>query len=356
VQSGTRRPSRYVTPPPAPELATVAAALEQALSQGRAPRGRRALRVAIGAAVRRGDLVAAARGSDLLARIELRHGNAAAAERPARAALRQARRAGLSLTGPLARLAGIRRERGDAAGALRLAGQAFRAAGDAADRRRALEEVTAAAWAAGDLPGAWRAAERAGAEDAEGGLLLSRVLARVGCVADAEKRLAAALREGSTPEWDVRLFLERGHARVVLGRLDRAARDFRAAARLARECADARWEARATILLAAVENQRALAEGNTARGRRAAALANRAGRLVRRLRDPQLAALRERTAVWPPPVSLPKPPIEAARALRELAQRVDCLTLVDAGIAEVARLQGLAAGEAAYAHEPLPLV
>jgi tetratricopeptide (TPR) repeat protein len=330
--------------------------LEQALAAGKAPRGRRPLRDAIRAAVRAGNHRGAADGNALLARVELRHGKPHAALRPARAAVRHARRAGGPISEFLALTAETLLHAGQATAALKMAREAHDSAASPAERAAALCRMARAAWAAGDTPAALVTAEEAAETgDPAAGLLLHGLLVRVGCGTTAEFYLTQAMRRGAHPELEVQLLLERGHARMLLGRPDRAARDFRAAWRLSQGCLDERLGARAVVLLAAVENHRAVSESNPARGARAASLAGRAGRLVRRLRDPHLTGLWERTAVWPPPSTLPATPLAAARALRELAERTDSLAFAEACGAEFPRLASLPAGVPAYAFEPLPL-
>lgn len=270
--------------------------IQAALAEGKAPRGRRPLGDA--ARLLKGlELYAdAAQALMVLARLEARREDTAAALSSIRSALRLADRgsaAGFDAVGALLLAARICALVGDDDRALSHATQAHHRG---REDSRSLACLAAVHFLAGrvsqGLAMAEAAEEKAEAPASHSARVLPGLLVLAKCPTVADQLLTAKLRQvDSQPEAIPALLLLRGWARLSLGDTGPSARDFRKARTLTHTYTDRRPEARALAGLAAAEATRALAEGDPARLARAQTQATRATRLAERARDSQLQDL-----------------------------------------------------------------
>jgi tetratricopeptide (TPR) repeat protein len=279
------------TDPRLAEAKRTVAAMEAALAEGKAPRGRRPLGDVARLLKGEGRLPDAAHALYVLARLEARRDNAEGALSSIRSALRLVERggAGFDSTDLLALAARIYTRTGDYDRALLHATQA-RERG--ANQPRAVACLAAVNYAAGRLPEALTLAgeaEQTAATQECPPRIFPALLVLAGCPAAADAMLTANLRQANLPaEVIPPLLLLRGWARLSLGDTGPAARDFRKARTLTHSYPDRRPEARALAGLAAAEATRARVEEDTARLGRAETLATRAVRLATRARDTEL--------------------------------------------------------------------
>lgn len=334
------------------DLLSVAA---RALDAGRTPRARNPLKKAARALQAAGRHDRAEEAHRLLARLELRTGNARRALNAGRAALRAARAQGRESRETLSLLAWLYAASQDVNRAIRTARRGLEVAnGDhrvVSDAWILISELEAGA---GDLARAATSAEealRALPEECAGEaqLQVARVLLRCGCSQEAEAYARAVSLRTEAAVAKVRAQLVRGNAKLHAGALEGAARYFRAASKAARGLDDGRLEALALGALGAVE-----------RVRRAGAVqrANpftKATRLAKKLKDARVLDVLEQleaNGLGRPPFPTPK---AAARQLVSLAQESESELLAGACTVEVQYLCSLDPGAPPYPYPPLPL-
>jgi tetratricopeptide (TPR) repeat protein len=331
--------------------------ISAALESGKTPRMRKPLKDAIRALSASGDHSHAAEALRLLARLEMRVGEPRRALNAVRSAQRQAQRNGSSgLISGLHLLACIHAALGENDGGKRAVRRATSLPGSPADQ--AASFLVAAHVAASDdrlaeaadhAQQALDAAEKAPELLPKAHLRLGQILLEVGCsqAVEPRARLAAGAPDATIA---VRGLLLRGNNQLTLGRLDTAARHFRAAARLAKTAADGRWEPLSLTALGVVEIHRS-GEHEAAR-RRADSSLRKSQRLAARLRDRQLNAVLKQMELKPGRFPTPK---DAAAHLARIGGETESAILVDACIAEVRYLGSLAPEQPPYPYAPLPL-
>lgn len=278
------------------EAKQTVATIEAALAEGRAPRGRRPLGDAARLLKSEGLFADAAHALVVLARLEARREDTAAALSSLRSALRLAEKdptEGFDVAGALVLAAKLCALSGDDERALANADQALiRERKDS----RTLACLAAVHFVAGRVAEGLEMADAAEQQlttpASHAARVLPSLLVLARCPATADQMLTAKLRQVENhPEAIPSILLLRGWARLSLGETGPAARDFRKARTLAHDYPDRRPEARALAGLAAAEATRALAEEDAARLARAHAQAVRATRLAERARDTQLQEL-----------------------------------------------------------------
>lgn len=331
------------------EAKRTVAEIETALAAGKAPRGRRPL----------GDAARLLKGLELyseaahallvLARLEARREDTAAALSSVRSAVRLADRDGAApfdAIGALVLAARLCALNGEDDRAVAHARQALARGGESP---RTLACLAAVHFVAGRVSQGLALAdqvEQLSTPEGHAARLLPGLLILAHCPAFADQLLTEKLRQAEAhPEAIPPLLLLRGWARLSLGETGPAARDFRKSRTLTHACPDRRPEARALVGLAAAEIARALLEGDAARLERARATAARAARLAERARDSQLQALSQAVQVASngEEGQLLSRATEAsrrawARELTALAQNTESLEVVRACRREVERL------------------
>lgn len=335
-----------------------------ALEEGRIPRARRPLKVAAKRLAESLDVEGAQRAYELLCLLELRSADLRGALNAARAGLRLARNGASSQQSEMLQLvARVHLAGGDGKRALDTARRSARAAGNGAVAPRLC--LAEAAAACGEFLAAVQWVEEALllAEDAQHALLpraqrlAGEVLLSGRLPSGAAELLGRAVKSAPEAEEQIRAYLNRGNSRLVVGRPDQAARDFRVAIRLGKQRKDRRLEGLGLGALGTVELLRARQEQNAARLGRAHTCLERAARIARRFKDPYLTATLDdlqKIAAASSPTSTGKAH-DVARELVGLGNEVDSSLLVDACVAEVERLATLPQHEPAYAMDPLPL-
>jgi tetratricopeptide (TPR) repeat protein len=331
--------------------------ISAALDSGKTPRVRKPLKDAIRVLSASGDHGNAAKALQLLARLEMRVGEPRRALNAVRSAQRQAQRNGSSglITG-LHLLACIHAALGEDHGGQQALRRATSLQGSPADQATSLLVAVHVATAADRLADAADHAQQAldAAEKApellpKAQLRLGQILLEAGCSQAVEPwaRLAAGAPD---PVIAIRGLLLRGNNHLTCGRLDPAARYFRAASRLAKNAHDARWEPLSLASLGVVEIQRS--RENEAARRRADSAVRKSRRLAARLRDRQLNSALEQIEVKPGRFPTPK---HAAEHLVRIGGVTESRILVDACIAEVRYLGSLEQDQPPYPYAPLPL-
>lgn len=337
--------------------------VQQALAEGRAPRGRRALKDAAHQLRSGGRTEEAARALRTLAALELRHGKWDAALTPAKSALRLA---GDSVEADacldvLAQAHAAAENYKDAESAAEEWLRRAEAREDGAAAAAALLRLASVLALAGDVAEAIAVAEEAvdaAGMDAEaahrGERVLCGLLLQVGCPSLASRMLTNLLKKGLSQEENARALLLRGWCAFSLGDSSSAARDFRRARRFTRDLTDARLDLVARGAVAFIDALIARTAENEVRQERALASSQRVLTQTERLRDPSVVTIGAslHKLANGEKISAAQDREAAASALVALSRASESITLNKASIEEVRRLAELPSGSPAYSYAP----